>query len=149
MSFHTTISTNLPPVLINTLSAQYSDLGQYYAGRRRRTVTRTDGEVWIEPLPNEDVGTGLQRLTRRPYMVHVLSPTTNRGGAGAGAAQIAEVEVEQRAIVAALNGTRSMHSADARIVGIAAEDVSLDADPEDPKRVEGTVRVTFLTRDDP
>lgn len=151
MSFFSTITASgaLPTDLVNVNSGGALDVtttAQVYAGRRRRDPQRTDGEVWVERLPAEEIGTGLQRYTAHPVLLHCYSSTSNTGDDRAGAVQLAEVEALAAAIVARYHGTRRLYGTDSDIVAIDAREEEVDADPEETKRAEAVVRLTFYVR---
>lgn len=116
---------------------------QVYTGRRPQKITRTDGEVWVEKLPIEEIGTGLQGRALHPYLLHVFAGPFNSGPAGAGDAQLATVEATLETISSAFSG-KSLFTANPEVISHSAAVESIDSDPEEDRVVEGTIRVEFV-----
>ncbi len=144
MSFHSTLTgaTVWPADLVT--AGVVTAAPAVYTGRTRQVVTRTDSEVWLERLPAESAGTGLQRLERVSYLVHVIEGLALRGGAQAGKEQLDALEAKLETIRRRYDGARPFTGDLPEIVHARAEEADLDVDPEG--NIEGTVRVTFLVK---
>lgn len=146
MSRHSVLTaTAALPTEINTALTIVTTTDQVYTGRRARHPARTDGEVWLERLPEEHHGRGMETLTAVPYLVHIYSAVSNAGSDKAGDAQLLEVEGAAQELVAYFHASRQLSSAVSLVTWSAVED-SIDVDPQDPRRAEATVRLTAFVR---
>lgn len=147
MSVHATLTAAAawPADLVAGLSL-LSATDQVYTGRRPRSPSHTEGEVWIERLPAEERGMGTERLTAYPYLVHVFSAVSNAGPDRAGDAQLDEVEQAAAEIVDRYAASRRLHGTLSGLLMVDAVEDSVDLDPQDMRRAEATVRVTFYVR---
>lgn len=148
MSFHESLTNaQLPGDLIGVGGASFliGSTAQVYTGRRPRTPHRVDGEIWIERMPAEEIGTGLQRLTAYPYRLHCYSATDNKGPDKSGDQQLDEVEQMAAGIVAQYHGTRRLYSALPEIALWHAAEESIDYDPE-ARRAEAVVSLTAYVK---
>lgn len=141
-----TVHTDLVSAFGTDLAAAgvVTEAAAVYSGRRPQRVRRTDLEVWVELVERAEEGTGLQRVTRHGYLLHLRGAPTNAGSGGTGDAQQRVVEAAAETIVAryhgalpsalggALSGTLSACSAQ-------IEDV--DEEPDDDERASLAVRV--------
>lgn len=147
-NFHGALTNlQLPSDLLGLGNGFIAVAAQVYTGRRRRDPPRTDGEVWIERLSSEEVGTGLHRLIRHNYRLHVIGAVSNGGPDTSGDAQLDQVELTCREIVQQYNGTRRLYSALPEIKAISAAEDTIDVDPEDDTRMVGTVLMSFLVEE--
>lgn len=149
MSFHSDLvaAAGWPADLVTAgVVAAAADV---YAGRHARQVVRQSGEVWLERLPVEERGTGLQALRLHPYRVHYRA-LLNLGADRAGAKQVEDGEAKLRTIVARYRGTRpfaGLHATTmADLVAADAVEETVDTDPEDERVLDAAARVTFAVR---
>lgn len=142
MSTHTSLEAALKTDLVS--AGVVTAEAQVYSGRRPQKVTRSDGEVWVERLPTEQIGRGLHRVTRHPYLIHVIGRPSNAGPAGTGEAQLETVEAKAETLVDRYDGTLPSEISDAlsgTLVGVLAREESADEDPDDAKRHSFSIRV--------
>jgi hypothetical protein len=142
VSFHADV---ISPWTSDLETAGVAATGAIYTGRRRQHPARVDPEIWIERLPIEQEGTGLQAVTRHPYLVHLYVRNT-AGPAQAGDAQLALLEERLEIIIRRYHGTCPFVATVTDMVHCTAVGESVDVDPENKDIIEGTVRVTFEAR---
>lgn len=146
MSRHTALTaTAALPTEINAALTLVTSTDQVYTGRRARSPARTDGEVWIERLPEEPRGRGMETLSAVPFMVHIYSAVGNAGPDKTGDAQLLEVEGAAQELVTYFHASRRL-SATVSLVTWSAVEESIDVDPQDARRAEATVRLTAFVR---
>jgi len=144
MSFHSVLTgAAVWPADLATAGI-VSAASRVYTGRRRQTVTHTDGEVWLEQIPTEQAGMGLQGLSRHVYLVHVYQGPFNAGPGKTGEAQLDAVEAKLETIAERYHGTATFVGTLTGITAIEANVETVDVDPELDNVIEGTVLVTFL-----
>lgn len=112
-----------------------------YTGRRPQKVARLK-EAWLEQLPSEGVGTGLQQVTRHPYLVHLFR-RGNQGGAQTGDRSLGELEADLHTLRERYQGACPFKASVSGMVHAEAQVEEVDDDPESRGVMVGTLRVTF------
>lgn len=112
-----------------------------YTGRRPQTIKR-ETEAWLEQLPSESAGEGLQAVTRHPYMVHVFR-RGNDGPNQRGERNLGEIEAHLHTIRARYQGAVPFKTSVAGMICASAQVEEIDDDPGERAYQVGTVRVTF------
>lgn len=102
-------------------------------------------EIWVEDIGGEAGSEfGFQRVTRYPYVLHVFV-LGNNGPAQTGSALVDTLEAKADAIRDRYHAQcpSAFKLAIPGLVHAEALVEELDADPEERRYLEGTVRVTF------
>lgn len=123
-----------------------SSAADVYTGRRPQQITR-ETEVWLEALPTEDASpSGMQTVTRYPYMVHVTRKG-NDGRGRRGERNLADVESHLQTLRARYHGELPFLATLTGLVSVEAVVEEVDDDPEEGRSQTGTLRVTFTVAD--
>ena len=144
MSFHSVLigATVWPADLVT--AGVVAAAGQVYSGRRAQKVPEPT-EVWLERLPTEQAGAGMQALTLHPYLVHVRT-TKTPGGKNTGKPALDVVEAHMKTITERYSGARPFVSALPNLVWAKAQEESVDTDTTQERVLDGSVRVTFAVK---
>lgn len=141
MSFHSLVTASAvwPADLVT--AGVVAAVADVYTGRRRQQVTRP-AEVWLEQVPGESLGQGMQGLAQYAYRVHYFR-RGNDGPGRRGKRNLDDVEDAVEVIRQRYHGACPFISTVSGMVHAEATAEEVDNDPEDSKAQEGVVRVVF------
>lgn len=110
-----------------------------YSGREPQKVTRAGFEAWVKPLDMEPH----PQIKVHMFEVH-LRLRTRREENQTGADQLDAVAVKLDDVRERFDGTRPFVAAIPSLVAVQVDPGTLDADPDDPDLVDGTVVLRVL-----
>ena len=112
-----------------------------YAGRDPQKVTRVGFEVWVKSMPVEPQG----QVKVHAFEVHVRL-RSRREESQTGASQLRAVQLTLDDLCDRFDGTRPFVTAVPALVAVQAEVGNLDADPEEPDLLDGTLTLRVVER---
>lgn len=112
-----------------------------YSGREPQKVTRVGFEVWVKPMPVEPQG----QVKVHAFEVHVRL-RSRREENQTGASQLDAVQLTLDDLCDRFDGTRPYVTAVPALVAVQAEVGSLDADPDEPDLIDGTLTLRVVER---